>query len=119
MRRCLFMTIQLYLSHAIVERENKFANAAWQLQATIRCPLLGQRKSVTLLSGHPNGDTQLLNIGTVSFTHIMAARSKYLSLQIKITFPLECPVYAINRTMFLTYEWFRFDILETYAKTRL
>jgi len=33
-----------------------------------------------LLSGHPNDDTQLLNLGTVSFTYIKAARSKCLSL---------------------------------------
>jgi len=36
----------------------------------MRCRLLGQRKIVTLLSGHPDGDTQLFNLGTVSFTHI-------------------------------------------------
>jgi len=32
---------------------------------------------------------------------------------------LEYPVYAINRTMFFTYAWFWFEILESYAKTRL
>ena len=31
------------------------------------------KEGVTLLSGHPNGDTQLLNLGTVSFTHVKAA----------------------------------------------
>jgi len=77
------MTIQLHLSHTLVECENKFVNAVWQLWATTRCQLLGQKKIVTLISGHANGDTQLLNLGTVSFTHIKAARSKYLSLQIK------------------------------------
>jgi len=39
------MTIQLHLSHTIVEYANKFLNAAWQLQTTIRRRLLGQRKS--------------------------------------------------------------------------
>jgi len=29
----------------------------------------GQREIVTLLSGHPHGDTQLLELGTVSFTN--------------------------------------------------
>jgi len=42
-----------------------------------------------------------------------------LSLQIKVTFLLEYPVYAINRTMFFTYEWFCLEVLESYAKTRL
>jgi len=63
-------------------------------------------EKVTLLSGHPNGDTQLLNIGTVSFTHVKAARSKCLNLKIKITFLLKCPVCAINRAIFFTFEWF-------------
>jgi len=44
------------------------------------------KERVTLLSGHPNGDTQLLNLGTVSFAHIKAARNKCLNLKIKITF---------------------------------
>jgi len=35
----------------------------------MRCQLLSQGKIVALLSGHPNGDTQLLNLGVVSFTH--------------------------------------------------
>jgi len=39
------MKIQLHLSHTIVECENKFLNAAWQLQTTIRRRPLGQRKS--------------------------------------------------------------------------
>jgi len=52
-RRCVFTTIQLHLSHTLVECETKFLNAAWQLQATIRCRLLGQRKIVTLLSAIP------------------------------------------------------------------
>jgi len=34
---------------------------------------LSAKERVTLLSGHPNGDTQLLNLGTVSFTHVKAA----------------------------------------------
>jgi len=69
MRRCMFMTVQLYLSHTLVERETRFLNAACQLQVIIRCGLPDQRNIVTLLSGHPNGGTQLLNPGTVSFTH--------------------------------------------------
>jgi len=50
------MTIQIHLSHNLVECENTFLNADWQLQTTIGCRLLGQ----TLLSGQPTGDTQLL-----------------------------------------------------------
>jgi len=46
-------------------------------------------------------------------------RSKCLRLQIKRTFLLDYPVYAINRTMFFTYEWFLFEILGSYVKTRL
>jgi len=66
MRRCIFMTIQL--SHTLVERETRFY-VAWQLQTTIRCRLFGQRKIGTLLSGHPNGDTQVLNLRNVPFAH--------------------------------------------------
>jgi len=39
------------------------------------------KEKVTLLSGHPDGDTQLLNLGTVSFTHFKAARNKCLNLK--------------------------------------
>jgi len=53
MRRCVFTAIQLHLSHTLLECETKFLNAAWQLQATIRCRLLSQRKIVTLLSAIP------------------------------------------------------------------
>jgi len=94
MRQCMFMKVQLHLSHTVVECENKFLNMAWQLQTTIRRRLLGQKR-VTLLSGHPNGDTQLLNLGTVSFAHIKAARN---NPKIKTTFLLKYPVCAINRT---------------------
>jgi len=53
------MPIQLHLSHTIVECENKFLNASWQLQTTIPCRLLlCQRNIVTLLSGHPNGNSR-------------------------------------------------------------
>jgi len=45
MQRSIFIKIQLHLSRTIVECENKFLNAAWQLQTTIRRRLLGQRKS--------------------------------------------------------------------------
>jgi len=64
------MTIQLRLSLTLVECETKFFDAAWQLQATVRWRLLGQKQIVALLSGHPNGDIQLLNLGTVFFIHI-------------------------------------------------
>jgi len=47
------------------------------------------KERVTLLSGHPNGDTQLLDLGTVSFTHVKAARNKCLNPKIKITFLLK------------------------------
>jgi len=50
MQRCVITTIQLHLSHTLVEYETKFLNAAWQLQATIRRLLLGQMKIGTLLS---------------------------------------------------------------------
>jgi len=63
------MTIQLQLSHTLVECENELLNAAWQLQATIRNQLLGQRNMVTLLSGNHNGETHLLNLRTVPSTH--------------------------------------------------
>jgi len=64
------------------------------------------KERVTLLSGHSNGDTQLLNLGNVSFTHVKAARNKCLCLKSKITFLLKCPVCAINRAIFSTFEWF-------------
>ena len=46
------------------------------------------KERVTLLSGHPNGDAQLLNLGTVS-THVKAARKICLNLKLKITFSIE------------------------------
>jgi len=64
------------------------------------------KERVTLLSGHPNGDTQLLNLGTVSFIHAKAARNKCLNLKIKLTFLLKYPVCAINCAIFFTFEWF-------------
>jgi len=78
---------------------------AWQLQTTIR-RRFSAKERVNLPSGHPNVDTQLLNLGTVSFTHIKAARNKCLNLKIKITFLLKYPVCAINRAIFFTFEWF-------------
>ena len=93
------MKIQLHLSHTILESEKKFLNAAWQLQTTIR-RRFSAKERVTLLSGHRNGDTQLLNLGTVSSTHVKAARNKCLNLKIKITFLLKYPVCAINRATF-------------------
>ena len=91
------MMIQLHLSHTLFECETEFSNSAWQLQANIPCRLFGQRKILTLLSGHLDGDTQLLNLGTVPFTHIKAARTKCLRLQIKKAFLFEYLVYAISR----------------------
>jgi len=64
------------------------------------------KERITLLSGHPNGDNQLLNLGTVSFTHVKAALNKCLNLKIKLTFLLKYPVCAINRAIFFTFEWF-------------
>ena len=64
------------------------------------------KERVTLLSGHPNGDTQLLNLGTVSFTHVKAARNKCLNLNIRITYLLKYPVCAISRAIFFTFECF-------------
>jgi len=58
------------------------------------------KERVILLSGHPNGDTQLLNLGTVYFTHVKAARCICSNLKIKITFLLKFPVCAISRTIF-------------------
>jgi len=63
------------------------------------------KERVTLLSGHPNGNTQLLNLGTVSFTHIKTAHNKCLNLKIKITFLLEYLGCAINHAIFFTFEW--------------
>jgi len=62
------------------------------------------KEKVTLLSGQPNGDTQLLNLGTVSFTHVKAARNKCLNLKIEMIFLLKYPVCAINRAIFFTFE---------------
>jgi len=64
------------------------------------------KERVTLLSGHPNGGTQLLNLGTACFTHVEAARNKCLNLKIKITFLLKYPVCAIKRAIFFMFEWF-------------
>jgi len=74
------------------------------------------KERVILLSGHPNGDTQVINLGTVTFVQIKAARNKCLNLKIEITFLLKYLVCAINRAIFFTFEWF--EILESYAKTR-
>jgi len=58
------------------------------------------KERVTLLSGHPNGDTQLLNVGTVSFTHVKAARNKGLNVKIKKVFLLKYPICAIKPRYF-------------------
>jgi len=70
-----------------------------------------------LLSGHPNGDTQLLNLGSVSFNDIKTTRNKCLNPKIKITYLLKYPVCVINRAIFFSFEWF--ETLESYAKTWL
>ena len=75
------------------------------------------QEKVPLLSSHTNGDTQLLNLGAVSFTHVKAAWNECLNLKIKMTFLLKYPVCAINRAIFFTCEWF--EILESCSKTRL
>jgi len=58
------------------------------------------KKRVILLSGHPNGDTQLLNLETVAFAHIKAVRNKCLNPKLKTTILLKYPVCAINRASF-------------------
>jgi len=75
------------------------------------------KERVILLSGHPKGETQLLNLGIVSFAHIKATRNQCLNPKIKITFLLKYTVCLINRATFFSFEWF--EILESYAKTRL
>jgi len=75
------------------------------------------KERVILLSGHPNGDTHLLDLTTVSFAHIKAAWNKCLNLKIEITFILKYPVCAINHAIFFTFEWL--EILKSYVKTRL
>ena len=75
------------------------------------------KERVSLLSGHPDGDTQLLNLENVSFARVKAARNNCLNLKITITFLLKYPACAINRATFFTFEWF--EILESYTKTRL
>jgi len=63
------------------------------------------KEGVTLLSGQPNGDTQLLNLGTVCFTHVKVARNKCLNLKIKITFILKYPVCAIFSRLNGSTQW--------------
>jgi len=105
MRQCIFMTIQLHLSHTIVECQNKFLNAAWQLQTTARRRLLGQRKG-NFAFWPSQWRYSAANLGTVSFTHVKATRNKCLNLKIKITFLWKYPVCAINRATSFTFEWF-------------
>jgi len=61
-----------------------------------------------------NGDTQLLN--SQPCLALTLSSTECLCLQIKITFIFEYLVYAINCTMFFTFETFWFEILESYAK---
>ena len=58
------------------------------------------KERVTLFSDQPNGDTQLLNLGTMCFTHVKEARNKCLNRKIEITFLLTYPVCAINLLFF-------------------
>jgi len=62
------------------------------------------KERVTLLSDHPSGNIQLLNLGTVSFTYIKAAWNKCLHLEIKIRFLLKYPVCVIDRAIFFKSE---------------
>jgi len=106
----------LHLSHTIVECENKLLTRL----GSYRPPYdvnFSAKERITLLSGHPNGDTQLLNLGTVSFTHVKAAQNKCLNPKSKITILLKYPVCATNRATFFTFVWF--ETLESYAKTPL
>jgi len=102
MRQCIYMKIQLHLSHTIVVCENKF----YIRLGSYRPPYdvdVSAKERVILLSGHPNGNTQLLNLGTISFVHIKAARNKCLNPKIKIPFLLFLLKYlvcAINRATF-------------------
>jgi len=64
------------------------------------------KERVSLLSGHPDGDTQLLNLENVSFTHVKATRNKCLNLKILKTFLSKYPVCAITHAIFFTFEWF-------------
>jgi len=75
------------------------------------------KERVILLFAFWPSQWRLSHLGTVSFAHIKATRNKCLNLKIEITFLLKYPVCAINRAIFFTFEWF--EILESYAKTRL
>jgi len=101
------MKIQLHLSHTIVECENKFLMRLGSYRPTYDVDFSAKER-ITLLSGHPNGDTQLFNLGTVSFTHVKAERNKCLNLKIKITFLLKYLVCAINRAVFSRLNGLRF-----------
>jgi len=57
----MFMTIQLHLSHTIFECDTRFMRLD-----SYRPPY---EEDSNLLFCHPNGDTQLLKLGIVSFTH--------------------------------------------------
>ena len=66
MHRCIFMRIQLHLA-TLVKCETRFMRlGSYRPSYDVN---FGQRKIVTLLSGHPHGDTQLLELRTVSFTN--------------------------------------------------
>ena len=101
------MKIQLHLSDTIVEYENIFLMRLGSHRLSYDVDL-SVKERVILLSGHPNGDTQLLNLGTEYFTHVKAVQNKCLNLKIKITFLLKYPVCAINRAIFSRLDGLRF-----------
>jgi len=65
----------MHLSHTIVEYETRFMQlGCYRPQYYVDFP--DQRKRVSLFSGHPKCITQLLNLGTVSFTQIKQCKSR-------------------------------------------
>ena len=94
MRQCIFMKIQLRLSHTIVECKNKFLNAVWQLQTTIRHRLLGQRNSILCFLGIPMATLSCL-ISEPCLLFTWTARNKRLNLTYTITFLLKYTVCGL------------------------
>jgi len=99
MRQCIYAKFQLHLTTVLLNVRISFQIPLGSYRPPHDVDF-SAKKRVTLLSGHPNGDTQLLNRGTVSFAHVKAARNKCLNPKIEITFLLKYPVYAINRATF-------------------
>jgi len=83
--------------HTLVECETKFLNAAWQLQATIWYRLLGQRKIVTLFM-----TMSMATLSCLISELCLSLTLRSCGVSVQTTFPLEYPVYAINRTIFFT-----------------